>query len=803
MKRIVFTLVLLACAAGAYARNPVHGTVKTANEQKPVAFATVVLMTGDSAVAAGINTDSNGAFRMENVPDGSYLLQVSFLGYETIRRTVSLPEQEAVGEILLVESPIRLKEVVVTATRPFVTMKNDRYVVDVSGHIVSAGRSALELLRNTPGVVVSGGDDVSVLGSAVQVWVDGRPSRLSGSDLAKMLSSTSAESIDRIEVITNPSARYDAQGVGGIIDLRTKKGLEYGLNGSWGLNYRQNRGDKVSGNLNLNYRNRKINAFGTYAPSRSNSGWQRITQLNKVHTDMGTIVYDQLTQARAVDPAYDQQYRVGLDYFVNAKNTFGVIVNGYVNGLNGRTDMDGRTLITPPQDGIARSESVGEMTRRSHSQQVNLNYQRLFSQSGQQLNVDVDYARFVTRNHQTTQNDYFDPEGMPVGNPEELRHHTPRTVELWSGKADYRQSLGEVQMETGVKFSVSETDNDLAYEIRNAGTWENDPNRSNRYIYNEQVHAGYVNLSRRFGKVMASVGLRGEYTGIEGKQVTTGQRNDNDYFGLFPNLSLNYTPNRTHTMGLSYNRRLDRPVYSQLNPFEIVLDAYSFVRGNPDLTPAYSHSVQFRYMYKQNIMAMLSYSRTTDRIVRVPVVEAGTNRYGTTYDNFGKSENIAATVNWISRPASFWRLNVMVQGGYSKESTSQTQNAFVNDGFMFVSQINNNFTLMPSLTAELSGQYHAGIRVGYMKIDPTGSVSVGVRKTFQNGKYSLSINANDIFYTSRDKGVSKYDNVEYRMNSDSDRRWVNIGFRHTFGSGKVKSARRHDTGIEDEKIRVE
>lgn len=267
MKKITTILLLTITTAFAFAQNQITGKVKESSSDKIIPYATVVLIGSDSTVVAGSISNEQGQFILKNINTGTYILNVSFVGYDKYKLRLDVKQQSVdVGTVELAESVNKLEQVVVTGNRPFVSQQNDRYVVNVGSHIQTGGRNALEVLTNTPGVLVDPNGKISVMGSSVDVYIDGRPSRLSGDELKAMLTSTQGETIDRIEVITNPSSRYDATG-GSIINIRTKRGAQDGLNGSVNLGFRQGRKDRENGGVSLNYRTRRPAYGATTLPT--------------------------------------------------------------------------------------------------------------------------------------------------------------------------------------------------------------------------------------------------------------------------------------------------------------------------------------------------------------------------------------------------------------------------------------------------------------------------------------------------------------------------------------------------------
>ena len=797
LKTAVSIFVFAILATNVFSQTKISGTVKDRASGSPVPYATAALLRPDSSAITGVMTNNEGKFVIENVAAGNYLLQVSFIGYEKSYRTVNVPSQSDLGEILLSESANRLQEVVVSAARPLVVNRADRYIVNVSGNIQSGGRNALDILRNTPGLLVDKDGNVSVMGNGVQIWIDGRPSRMSGEQLQAFLNSMQGGEIDRIEVITNPSSRYEAEGSGGIIDIRTRKGLELGVNGTVTAGYRQGRADSENAGLDLNWRREKFNVFGNCSANRGNQ-WQSIRQINDLKTSDGIFTFDNNTTAKNTRAQLRQTVRTGIDYFLNPKNTLGVVVNAYItNRLEGA--IKGTTNITPVFNGVSYSVADNLQTKKEEGIQVNLNYQAVLNRPGQQLNFDLDYARFNSDPFQHNSNRYYGPDNVMKGDVEQLRNTNPQAIDVYSAKLDYTQPLWKnARMETGAKISRSKTDNDIKFEVFNDNLWKVDAGRTNRFIYTEQIDAGYINISQQIGKFSLQAGLRGEYTRTKGEQKTTGEVNDTTYFNLFPTFFASWQVSKQHNLGLSYSRRLNRPNYYNLNPFEVAIDAYSFIKGNPYLTPAYTHNVQLTHTYSKGLMTRIGYSVTNGMFMQTPVEDAATQRFGMVFKNFGKSQNFTVMINYRRLLAKFWTANLTVQGAYASNTSNEASGEFVSKGGSVVVQLNNNLTVTPSLSAEVTGMYISGMRQGYFVFDPFGNISVGLRQMLLKNRLALSLTVNDIFLTYKMQATARYENVNNSLSVRNDSRYVNLTLRYSFGASTVKAARNKASGIEEE-----
>jgi hypothetical protein len=785
----------------ATAQHQLTGIVKDAADESPIQYVTVALLLSDSSVITGVITGNDGKFIINNVAMGSYLLQISFIGYQKEYRQLNVPTQSDLGNIILTASATQMQEIVVTATRPLVVNRADRYIVNVSGNIQSAGRNALDIIRNTPGLLVSQKGDISMMGNNVQVWIDGRPSRISGEQLTAFLNSMQGGEIDRIEVVTNPSSRYDAAGGGGIIDIRTRSGLQFGTNGTLIAGYQQGRTDRENAGVSLNWRRKTFNAFGNYSINRNNS-WEEIGQTNTMKTDAGAITFDQKAIAKSTSAGMRHSVRTGADFFLNPKNTLGFIVNAY-HSDGGNASIKGKTTIMPALNGVSYSKAANVQSRTGSGIQLNANYQTMFSKPGQQLNIDFDYARFNSEPFQQNKNFYYDLNNSQIGDPEQLRNSNPQFIDVYSGKLDYVQPLWKnARLETGAKISQSKTDNDLHFDVFQDGNWQIDANRTNRFVYTEQIDAAYANISQRLGKFNLQAGLRGEYTSMKSEQKTTGEKNDTTYFNLFPTFFVSYQASQKHNIGISYSRRLSRPSYYELNPFEVAIDAYSFSRGNPYLRPSYTHNVQLSHTLAQSLMTRISYSHTTDLIMLVPFVDEDTQRYGSTRGNFGKSQAFSAMMNYRKPLLKQWMINLTVQGAYAVGTSNEASGKFTNKGSSLVVQLNNNIVLTPTLSAEITGMYMSEMRMGYLVIKPQGNLSAGLRKQLMNNKMTLSLTVNDILFTSKERGYARYENVNYSVYNARDSRYINLTLRYNFGSTTVRAARNKTTGIEEEATRA-
>jgi len=799
-KFILFMTALFLCIVSVHSQNQISGTVKDKADGSAIAYATVALLKTDSTVVTGDVTDDTGNFVLKNIRSGNYLLQVYYLGYDKTELPVSVPQQSELGDITISSSENKLREVVVTAHRPFVVQRNDRYIVNVGSSVQTSGRNALEVLGLTPGVLVDPEGKISAMGKDVNVYIDGRPSRLTGDQLKAMLSATDGETIDRIEVFTNPSARYDASG-GTVIDIKTKKGMQPGINGSANLGYRQGHKDRENAGLSLNYRDNQLNLYGNYSVNRL-SAWQQSGETNTLTMSDGMIhIFDQRGNIRSVNANFRQQYRLGVDYNINKKNVIGALVSGYHTG-NAENENAGMTTISPALNDTGSTVFKNRNSDWEDGKQYNLNYQGQYAKPGQQLNIDLDYGQFQSKPYQLNQNSYFNSQQTQIGDEELLRHTNPQNIDLWSVKADYTQPLWKgSKIEAGAKASQSKTDNNLIFENYLQSQWESDATQSNRFVYTEQVDAGYVSFSQSLGKWNFQAGLRGEYTRSKGEQRTTTVVTDSTYFNLFPTAYITYEPSEKNQFNLSYGRRITRPFYTQLNPFEYRIDAYSFEAGNPYLKPMIMDNLSFSYTNSPaGLMIMLGYFNMHNAMTEM-LVQQG-DRYGMVFNNFGERAIYSVMANYRKTFFKRWTMDLTIEGMYVTNTSDESYGTFNNNIFTYDAQWNNSIKITPTFSAEMTAIYTSAQVEGYYRGKPMSNVTLGLRKMLLKNKLSVSLNSNDLLYTFNPDMTAKTGGMDYRVWINRDSRWLSLSLRYQFGSDKIKAARSRDTGVEEEKQRI-
>ncbi|TAM95967.1 MAG: TonB-dependent receptor [Chitinophagaceae bacterium] len=785
-------------------------TGKVANENhQAVPFATVTLLKADdSALIKGNITDELGQYVFTNIPAGKYITSASVIGMlKSYSRPFEINEAHSkvmVPELILKDNTQLLKGVNVTASKPFIEHKLDKTVVNVENSVVSTGNTVLEVLEKVPGVQVDNDGNISLKGkSGVTIMINGKLTYLSQEQLTAMLKSMSASQLSQIEIITNPSAKYDASGTAGIINLKLKKNANEGFNGNVMLGYYQSTHSTYNGGLNLNYKKDKINLFGNY--SRNGGGGSNDMELiRRFYNGNSKSLNSQMEQNSINHWSYTyQSIRAGIDYNINKNNTLGALItysgnpqtsrrNGPIHFYDAGMNLD--SLVVPHS----------EIDNSWHSVTYNLNYKLTIDTAGQELTANFDYSPFSSTSGQNYSTEYFDGVGIQLHEPKYRRGNLPSGIDIKSGKIDYTLPLkNKMQFEAGVKSSLVTSDNNVQYENQIDGKWLNDTGTTNHFIYKENINAAYINFKKELKKGWAfQLGLRGEQTVSKADQVTIDSVVNRNYFQLFPSVFVKKDLNKNNTLTFSYSRRIDRPDYGSLNPFTYYIDDYTYSQGNPFLQPQLTNSFELSHSFKSILFTTLNYSHTSDVITGI-IKQNDTTHVGYEMnENLNTMNNIGISVSMPIQVTKWWMTNNFINV-YRNHYNGQLEGGQLNNSLTsFNFNTTNTFTLPWDMKAELSGYYNSrgvhGMAISY----PRYSVSAGVQKSFWDKRASMKLNVNDIFDTQEGGGTLHYQQINMTIHNKWESRRIGLTFSYSFGNKNLKVNQNHKTGIEDEQNRI-
>ena len=813
---------------------------------EPIAYATVSLLTADSSLVTGAITDEKGAFSIsaygqtptlptregeEDPPhpslqregvksNNNYILQVSFIGYKTVARAIHSGDANLL--ITLQEESAELAEVEVKAKRQLIERQFDKIVLNVSNSPFAAGSNGKDLLKKAPGVQVDKDGNVTVNGKSVEVYIDGRPSYLSGDQLKAMLEGTDGSTIEKIEIISNPSAKYDAAGQGGIINIKTKRNMMQGLNGTLTASYGgmyygdvekwQNR-EMFS--LNLNYRSEKTYTFAT------------LTQLyvdQNIHVEVGSEALDTLTQTRT--ERYDEseyvcdfQYymaKIGNDWFIDKKNTFGFIFQApFMIMRQDVPEGHGRGYTKVGDDIVENSMSVLANPIRSQQYTANLNYTHVFNDSlDRELTANVDYNRYAGQQGNSQQNRYY-YNGFSDTVVTGMDIETDQVVDIYSAKVDFQTRFWQTGViEAGAKWAMSNTFNRMTTDSTLNGVAR--PTQHSDFDYSEQVAAVYISVAKQFGqKFNAKLGLRGEFTHSEGDWISADSTSMKNYFDVFPTAFFGYTPTDKWSMNVSYTRRIKRPNYYQLNPFRTYMDAHNYQEGNLELTPEFNNQVDLNFSYSQYVSLAFNFAHTQDMLsAHMELLPNGNGRQK--WVNFGTCTTHGGNLSLTELPlvpkfetgadgtrqmTGAW-LALTVNAAYYNFINRSYDGTYLNRNHYASASATLTAYLPQEWTLSVDGNYNTPLTIGYNKTDATWYMGAAVRKMWRKQGLILNIQAQDLLrsvhYRSESFGMAEGNSSYIYQNS----RYQHVSLSLTWMFGQQQYVKRRNVGNMEEAERL-
>lgn len=800
-------------------------------------FVTVAIMNNDGSVVAGATSADDGSYVMKLVPEAGldrYFLYVSFVGYKDILESLEMfSSGEAVNSVLKLKD-IRLEEdatvlasALVTEKRPLLEHKFDKIVMNVSELAAAQTGNAIDVLKSAPGVTIDKDGNVKLNGQSVAVWIDGRPSNMSGKDLESFLKANVGTNIEKVEIMMNPSSKYDAEGSSGVINIKTKKGFMKGLNGSLGATMGLNFSPwtSLNGNVNANifYKTDKTNTNFVFSPSHSPNNIRANEQ--KIYGEDHSLLQNNDTDYKS---AWTGHY-IGLsnDWYISKKDILGVSLKTNISRTDnpepGEGDIHNRSVLkyyinqgTPEQSLWSVINGTVSSFTRGQYYAANANYTHTFDESkAQELTLNADYS-YNSSDSKSSQKNYYDlsqcaPEAIAGGELNDFGYDqtTDRALNLVSFKADYSQifwkSTGRI--EAGLKAAVSMTDNSFRKEMwSEAATKAASGIQTDDFFYNEQVYAAYFNISKQFSpKWSAQLGLRGEMTVVNASWEVKYPH----YFKLFPTAFVTYMPSQKAILSLNYSRRLSRPKYWQMNPFKEYFNATTYNQGDPAMTPSFTNTVNLNGVFWSRFVVNLGYSNTTQYTgQQYPVWDTNTGELGLLWGNSGTFSMAYASISLSELPITrWWNITVNLNGNYNMfkanpdlESTGYSKD-HTDAGFTMVGYLSTSFFLPKNFKIGADAWGMTPMTQGFSNVETMGAVNFSLIKTLWDSKGTLSLNINDPFNLSKISVFAESQGVKaYKIRQLNTTRGFTLGFNWRFGQNTAKQ--RRNVGKLDEESRM-
>lgn len=777
------------------------------DERKAVDLALVSIHNAhDTTYVKSEMTDQDGSFLLSNIATGDYLIKVNLLGYLEHSQKITINSNQEMLQIQISADAKILDEVTITGKVPFVERKIDRTVITPDALISNAGSNALEVLERAPGLSIDNNGSIVLKGrSGVAVFINDKPSYLSGAELENYLRSLPAGSIKSIEIMENPPAKYEAAGNSGVINIIIKRNTLKGFYGNTSLSYRRSRYNGSNNSLNLNYNRNKVSVYSNLYTGF----WQNFQDLNinRYYRDEDNVSLSSFAQ-NSFNNRKGQYIngKIGIDFYPDEKTSFGV---SYKQAASpGERQNDSNALVRNPSNVLTQSVVADNLDITTFDNTLlNFYVSRSLDSVGSKISFDADYVQYNTLNDQGYNNFIFGMQNDLIYQ-DLVNGFIPSDIVIYAAKSDYTKPLKDgSKFEAGLKTVFTKTDNEAIYSTTIGDVTTPDYNLSNQFVYDEQINAAYVNYSRSLGKFTLQGGLRGESTTLVGNQLGNPERKDTsftrNYASLFPTFyaSTKLDSSGNHGLNFSYGRRVDRPYFQDLNPFIRPLDRFTFYGGNPNLLPTFSHNLSLTYSYKSMINTSLSYSSTIDGINETLEIRDGI--YYSRPGNIASSKTYTLSVDGSFEVNNWYRINSYVELAHLTFDSPLYTETLSSSGTYYYLSATNTFQLGNGWKADLSARYTSDVTYAQLIILSYGMVNAGIQKSIFEGKGSLKLSGNDLLYTRRGSGIiNNLRQTDADWNSKYDSRNVTLTFSIRFGKSTSNKEKYNSSGSESEQRRV-
>ena len=671
-----------------------------------------------------------------------------------------------------------LDEISIIKKKEVYTQKSDKMIFNVENSIVSEGGTALDVLARAPGVVVSQDGDLSIRGQqGVAVMIDGKLTQLSQKELANYLKSTASTNIKQIEVITNPSSKYDATGKAGMINIILKKSKASGVKGTVFTNYGRGRKDRTNSGLNLNYNKDKFGFFGNYSYTfRGEEERKEFDQIQYKDISRQDILSTNHQNSLTDEPLTTNNFKIGTNYQVAPKTNLEIYVDAkigrYQNMANGKN-----TLLDEFNHNLFDAATYNDSKESWKNYTYAFSGVHKFDTEGKNMTFDVEYETSSFRSNQFQAVKNSNTTSSITTN--DRRGFVPSELKVYTAKVDFTNPFKEKQnLEWGFKTSIKNNDNPSVYEYYENGQWIIDPKSTNHFEYKEQIYAAYVNYKYQMEKFTIQAGVRTELTAIDIIQKTLNENHKDDYLNWFPSLSMKYDWNENHSFHTSYSKRINRPSQYDLNPFRFYNDSFNYYQGNPNLVPEIADNAEIGYNWKNIFMASLYFSQTKDVFTEVYLYNPEDNTTVTSQINVDKSYNYGINITNTTEIYKWWSLNTLFNIFENKYNGIAVNSDTIEPIVTYNLNLQNSFTISDRWKAEANAQYQSKSNLGIYERDDFFNFSIGISKQILAKKGSLKFNFTDVFKTNNFHINSAIAQTSFERRYNLDSRVATISFTY-------------------------
>ena len=792
MKRILFIL-LPFLPMHLFAQQQISGTiVDTAG--RPLDAATISLAHDGKVFSKGFAHLGTFSFNVEKQLD--YQLAITLVGYES--KVVNIRYPFSSLKIMLESERKELSEVIIVYKKPTIERRSDKVIFNVENSPIAAGGTLLEAIGKSPGVQVSSSGSISASNKSVTIYMNDKPIRLNGDNLSSYLASIPADQISRIEIMSNPSAKYEAQG-GAVINIMSKKIKGEGFSSNLSGSYTQGLQASARAGGVFNYSKSKWTVFGNYSYSDRNQ--HRAIKNDILYEESG---HNSLWSINKIllPKTSTHNYTFGLDHNINSNQVFGILITG--NNNMSTNNSIALTTISNGQKTVPDSilNTINHNKGNSDQYSFNLNYKIKLNTHQSSLNADLDYVPYHTAGLQSVDNTAINTTGALISAPYRSLSPSTQDIDIWSGKIDYETHFDpKVSLESGMKYNTITTRN--KYDFYDVATGQSIlvSGRSDFFKYIEKTAAAYGALTGRFGNLDIKVGIRAEKTFTTGISYATDSINRNNYLRLFPSAFVSYRFSEENVLGFNFARRIDRPGYSQLNPARIYVSPYAYSSGNPFLLSATSTNMELNYTFKSQYTLTASYYAVANLTNQITVQDNLNQTFFTTWANTGHIRDIGLQLMATTNPTAWWEINNYLEG-YTRKQDLRYQTGHIENSFHFYLKTDNALTISKKhgWKAQISAWYLGPLQQGTYHFDKSWDISTGFSKSFWNNSTVLRLAANDLFFSNRIHIKVNYLNQHTSFVYNNDSRNVIISLSHKIGKN-VDEGRKRKTASEDERQR--
>lgn len=799
---LIIAFILFANTAGfSQTGSGISGYIKD-ETGKSLRSSTVFLMSAaDSVIIKTAITDAKGFYYFQTPKAGNYFVSASLTGYKKLISKnfsiVSGSESTVIDDLLFAEKTVKsLEDVVVKSQKSFVEVKADRTVVNVENSITSTGGTVFDVLQKAPGVVVDNNENLTLRGKeGLLILIDGKQSFLAGQELVSYLKSLPSNSVEKLEIFSNPPAQFEAAGNAGVINISTKRIKKKGYNGQFTLGTGFIWNTRYNSDLSLNYAKNKLGMFFTGSYQNFNSertiGLKRTINYNGVSS-----FFDQFNRRQS--ETENLSFKFGMDYNVSKKGTLGFSTSF----INNKTGLDSKSTTDIDNAGAFEDNFLAvsfDSKQKWFNTAGNLNYRVKLDTSGTSLSFDADYSYYRNKRQESYINTLSDKNA--VINTQYLRNKQPVDISVYSFKADYSgKAWKKYSLDLGVKSSYVITNNLVAFDTLQNQSWVPYSNFTNNFNYKENINAVYGNLRREFKKFSYQLGLRVEQTNSDGLSETQNKRIRRSYTDFFPTVFIGYKISNTQSARISYGRRIDRPTYQNLNPFIFFLDQYTYYQGNPFLNPQYSDNIELSYQIKQYSIST-GFSHTNSLMSFITTQNDSTKVGIASHYNLNNRYNYFVSTTLPLKITTWWSSFNNINAYYTTIKSFYLGDYYTRSVYGVQAVSNNTFSLPKNIKIELNWLYVSPQVFGISKSNPYYVLSGGIRFSAGKNKWDIRANIVDILNTDKGSGGTSFQNQQLKFAGRTKNSLVRLSLAYKFGSNGTKQSKAR-SGLEEESKRV-